>query len=147
MVQCACSFGLVVSTCHFRGVAVVHKRLDREKQNGSPPRLRPAGCRRAGTLSLALCSAVFLSLFIALFGLSFVAWTFAFVFSRDWLAHSRSVLTVGQGVLLTVAEPPFLYSMEAGIVGTVANTVVRLSCLLAYADRNTGRHRQAQAWA
>lgn len=86
----------------FRGVAAIHMGLDREKHYGpgSPPgapsRLPPCRC---GIFSF---SAVLLCLLVPSFG---SAWTFAIVF-RNWLAHSRSVLTVDT-ILLTAGEPPF----------------------------------------
>lgn len=79
-------------------------------------------------------------LFVALFGARSLLGPSPLSFSRDWLAHSRSVGPDRwtRVFLLTVAGPPFPYSMDAGIVGTVArdgNTQTETQA-------GTGRHKR-----
>lgn len=95
---------------------------------------------RAAAVLLQHCrfSAVLLCLFVPSFG---SAWTLAFVF-RNWLAHSRSVLTVDTRYFAYCSRTTFLHSMYAGAVATVARchaahlgTPVRVT---KYAHINTG---------
>lgn len=70
-------------------------------------------------LPASLFSAVFLRLPVPLFRP--VAWAFAFV-SRNWLAHSRSVLTVDY--LTGRSRTTFLHSLCAYTVGTITRHVM-----------------------
>lgn len=122
----------------FRGVAAIHMGLDREKQNGSAsPPAAPSGLPpcRCGIVVSQLCSCVCSCPLLALLGPS------PLVF-RNWLAHSRSVLTVDARYFAYCSRTTFLHSMYAGAVATVARchaahlgTPVRVT---KYAHRNTG---------